>query len=94
MIRSFSKRSFYLALQRLVPELQITDIRPFGTGVRAQAVERSGFLVDDFRFVQAERMIHVLNAPSPAATASLSIGRTIANMAAQQWGLSAIIANV
>jgi L-2-hydroxyglutarate oxidase len=52
-------------------------------------VERSGALVDDFRFVQGERMIHVLNAPSPAATASLSIGRAIAAMAAQQWGLHA-----
>ncbi len=88
MIRSFSKRRFYHSLQRLIPELQIADIHPFGSGVRAQAVERSGALVDDFRFVQAERMIHVLNAPSPAATASLSIGRTIADMAAKQWALA------
>lgn len=92
MYRSFSKRSFYNALHRLIPELQITDIHPFATGVRAQAVERSGALVDDFRFVQAERMIHVLNAPSPAATASLSIGRTIADMAAQQWDLNMLAA--
>ena len=75
-----------------IPELQIADIHPFGSGVRAQAVERSGALVDDFRFVQAERMIHVLNAPSPAATASLSIGRSIADMAAKQWGLNALAA--
>jgi L-2-hydroxyglutarate oxidase len=88
MYRSFSKRAFHRALQRLIPELQITDIHPFGSGVRAQAVERSGALVDDFRFVQAEHMIHVLNAPSPAATASLSIGRAIADMAAQQWDLA------
>ena len=87
MIRSFRKKSFYLSLKRLIPELQMDDIHPFGSGVRAQAVERSGALVDDFRFVQAERMIHVLNAPSPAATASLSIGRTIAEMAARQWDL-------
>jgi L-2-hydroxyglutarate oxidase len=87
MVRSFSKRSFYNSLKRLIPELQISDIRPLGSGVRAQAVENNGTLVDDFRFVQAERMIHVLNAPSPAATASLAIGRTIADMAAQQWGL-------
>jgi L-2-hydroxyglutarate oxidase len=87
MIRSFRKRSFYLSLKRLIPELQMADIHPFGSGVRAQAVDRSGALVDDFRFVQAERMIHVLNAPSPAATASLSIGHTIAEMAAKQWGL-------
>jgi L-2-hydroxyglutarate oxidase len=89
MVRSFSKRSFYRSLRRLIPELQLGDIYPFGSGVRAQAVEASGALVDDFRFVQVERMIHVLNAPSPAATASLSIGRTIAGMAARQWGLKA-----
>ena len=90
MVRSFRKRSFYNALRRLMPELQMADIRPFGSGVRAQALDPSGAIVDDFRFVQAEHMIHVLNAPSPAATASLSIGRTIADMAAQQWGLNAL----
>lgn len=88
MYRSFSKRSFYRSLKRLIPELEMSDIHPFGSGVRAQAMERSGALVDDFRFVEAENMIHVLNAPSPAATASLSIGRTIAEMAGRQWGLS------
>jgi (S)-2-hydroxyglutarate dehydrogenase len=87
MWRSFSKRSFYHALQRLIPELQMSDIHPFGSGVRAMNIDPSGAMVDDFRFVQAEHMIHVLNAPSPAATASLSIGRTIADMAAQQWSL-------
>jgi L-2-hydroxyglutarate oxidase len=66
------------------------DIHPFGTGVRAQALERNGLLVDDFRFVQAERMIHVLNAPSPGATASLSIGQTIAEMAARAWRLQSL----
>lgn len=89
MVRSFSKKRFYLSLKRLIPELDIGDIHPFGTGVRAQALERNGLLVDDFRFVQADRMIHVLNAPSPAATASLSIGQTIAEMAARSWGLQA-----
>jgi L-2-hydroxyglutarate oxidase len=88
MYRSFSKRSFYRSLKRLIPELELSDIHPFGSGVRAQAMERSGALVDDFRFVEAENMIHVLNAPSPAATASLSIGRTIAEMAGRQWGLA------
>jgi L-2-hydroxyglutarate oxidase len=87
MYRSFSKRSFYRSLCRLIPELQMSDIHPFGSGVRAQALERSGALVDDFRFVEAEQMIHVLNAPSPAATASLSIGRTIAEMAGRRWGI-------
>lgn len=87
MHRSFSKSAFHRALQRLMPELRIDDIRPLGAGVRAQALDASGALVDDFRFVQAERMIHVLNAPSPAATASLSIGETIAEMAEQRFGL-------
>ncbi len=92
MIRSFSKRRFYRSLQRLIPELQMADIHPFGTGVRAQALAPNGDLVDDFRFVQAERMIHVLNAPSPAATASLAIGRTIADMAGRQWELTPLAA--
>lgn len=88
MHRSFSKRAFHHALQRLVPELQIDDIRPAGSGVRAQALERTGLLVDDFRIISANRMIHVLNAPSPAATASLIIGRTIAEMAHKYFALS------
>jgi len=71
----------------LIPELQTEDIRPAGAGVRAQAVDPSGALVDDFRFVQGERMIHVLNAPSPAATASISIGQTIADLAAKNFDL-------
>ncbi|HZZ77500.1 MAG TPA: L-2-hydroxyglutarate oxidase [Gemmataceae bacterium] len=85
MVRSFSKGSFYRSLQRMIPELQMSDIHPFGTGVRAQAMQPDGSLVDDFRFVQTESMIHVLNAPSPAATASFSIGRTIADMARSRW---------
>lgn len=80
MYRSLSKTSFWHALQRLVPEVRYEDIVPAGAGVRAQAVDASGKLVDDFFIRQAERMIHVLNAPSPAATASISIGRTIAEM--------------
>jgi L-2-hydroxyglutarate oxidase len=78
LYRSLSKRAFHRALRRLLPDLELHDLVPFGSGVRAQAVEPSGALVDDFRFVEAERMVHVLNAPSPAATASLSIGRAIA----------------
>ncbi|HVX63481.1 MAG TPA: L-2-hydroxyglutarate oxidase [Pirellulales bacterium] len=84
--RSWSKRAFVTALQRLLPELQMQDVQPAGAGVRAQAMTREGKLVDDFHIVPAERMIHVLNAPSPAATASLSIGRSIAQMAATQFG--------
>jgi L-2-hydroxyglutarate oxidase len=56
--------------------------------VRAQALEPNGFLVDDFRIVEAERMVHVLNAPSPGATASLSIGQSIAEMAEKQFAFS------
>jgi L-2-hydroxyglutarate oxidase len=85
--RSFFKPAFVKALQRLIPEIQSGDLEPGGAGVRAQALEKNGFLVDDFRIVEAERMIHVLNAPSPAATASLSIGRTIAEMVVKNFGL-------
>jgi L-2-hydroxyglutarate oxidase len=85
--RSLSKSAFQRALARLIPELRPQDIHPAGAGVRAQALEPSGALVDDFRFVEAERMIHVLNAPSPAATASLAIGATIATMAGKSFGL-------
>lgn len=56
-----------------------------GAGVRAQALERDGKLVDDFRIAEAERMVHVLNAPSPAATASLSIGKTISGMVIKRF---------
>ncbi len=86
MVRSFSRHAFYRALHRMLPALQYDDIEPYGAGVRAQAIEPSGALVDDFRFVQGDRQIHVLNAPSPAATASLSIGQTIADLAGTQFG--------
>jgi L-2-hydroxyglutarate oxidase len=78
--RSFSKDLFVKSLQKLIPEIQSEDIEPGGAGVRAQALEPDGKLVDDFRIVEAESMVHVLNAPSPAATASLSIGKTISKM--------------
>jgi L-2-hydroxyglutarate oxidase len=84
MYRSFSTRAFVRALQRLVPDLRAGDVREGGAGVRAQALDQTGALVDDFRIVERERMIHVLNAPSPAATASISIGRAIAAMAASR----------
>jgi len=85
--RSLSKNAFVRSLRRLIPELRDADVHPSGAGVRAQAVEGDGKLVDDFRILESERMIHVLNAPSPAATASLSIGKTIAAMAARNFGL-------
>jgi len=87
MYRSLSKRAFVSALQRLVPGLRAEDIRPGGAGVRAQAVTAGGALVDDFRIVQSADAVHVLNAPSPAATASLAIGRHIATIAAQTFTL-------
>ena len=83
--RSYSKRAFVKALQRLLPELREEDVHPAGAGVRAQALEPNGALVDDFRIAEGEHMIHVLNAPSPAATASISIGRSIAKMAEKSF---------
>jgi L-2-hydroxyglutarate oxidase LhgO len=85
--RSFSKPAFVRALQRLVPQVHMADLVPAGSGVRAQAVTRAGTLVDDFQFVPSDRMLHVLNVPSPAATASLVIGRTIVDTAADGLGL-------
>jgi L-2-hydroxyglutarate oxidase len=78
--RSLRKREFVRSCQRLVPELRMEDMTPGGSGVRAQAVGADGVLVDDFRFVARERFLHVLNVPSPAATASLPIGREILKM--------------
>ena len=83
--RSFSKELFVQSLQKLIPEIQYDDIVVGGAGVRAQALEPDGKLVDDFRIVEAERMVHVLNAPSPAATASLSIGKTISEMVIKRY---------
>lgn len=85
--RSFSKEAFVRALQRLLPEIGTADLEAGGAGVRAQALAPDGALVDDFRIREAERMIHVLNAPSPAATASIAIGRTIAAMALKNFSL-------
>jgi L-2-hydroxyglutarate oxidase len=86
LYRSLSRRAFWLALRRLIPEVSFHDLEPAGAGVRAQAVAPDGKLVDDFFIRQAERMVHVLNAPSPAATASIAIGRTIAAMALKELG--------
>ncbi len=83
--RSFSKDLFVKSLQKLIPEITSEDIEVGGAGVRAQALERDGKLVDDFRIVEAKRMVHVLNAPSPAATASLSIGKTISEMVIKRF---------
>jgi len=85
--RSFSKPAFVRALQRLLPALREDDLIPGGAGVRAQAVAPDGSLIDDFRIEKSDRMIHVLNAPSPAATSSLSIGDTIAMLASTHFSL-------
>jgi L-2-hydroxyglutarate oxidase len=76
-LRSLSKKLFCRSLQRLVPELREADLVPGGAGVRAQAISSDGELVQDFRLVPGPRALHVVNAPSPAATASLAIGREI-----------------
>jgi L-2-hydroxyglutarate oxidase len=76
--RSFSKRAFVHALRRLVPEIQLDDLLPASSGVRAQALDPSGALVDDFLFADGPNVVNVLNAPSPAATAALEIGRHVA----------------
>lgn len=76
--RSFSKNAFTKALQRLIPEITEDDLTEGGSGVRAQACDDKGNLIDDFYFVEQEKILHVCNAPSPAATASLSIGNYIA----------------
>ena len=75
--RSFSRRLFCQSLQKLVPEIQPEDLAAGGAGVRAQAITPQGELVQDFHFVTQPNAIHVLNAPSPAATASLAIGEEI-----------------
>jgi L-2-hydroxyglutarate oxidase LhgO len=79
--RSFQKSAFVRSLQQLVPEVRGDDLVPGGAGVRAQALAPDGNLVDDFRFVPRDRFLHVLNVPSPAATASLPIGREILKIA-------------
>jgi len=79
--RSLSKKAFVKALQQLVPEIVSSDLTADGSGVRAQAVRPDGSLVDDFEFVLAEKMLHVWNVPSPAATASLPIGQHLVEMA-------------
>ena len=78
--RSFSRELFCRSLRRLVPEIQPDDLAAGGSGVRAQLMPPEGELVQDFRFIQRENALHVLNAPSPAATASLAIGEEIAGM--------------
>ena len=86
--RSLSKAAFVRALQRLLPEISEKDLVPGGSGVRAQALKPDGALVDDFQFVPSGKVLHVLNVPSPAATASLAIGKAIVDTAADSLGLT------
>jgi (S)-2-hydroxyglutarate dehydrogenase len=81
MYRSFSKAAFTKALQKLVPEIKEQDLEYGGAGVRAQACDREGGLVDDFMILEEPRVVNVCNAPSPAATSSLAIGETIGKIA-------------
>ena len=81
MYRSFSKAAFTKALQKLIPEIQSDDLVEGGAGVRAQACDRNGGLVDDFLILESDQAINVCNAPSPAATSSLAIGETVAGLA-------------
>lgn len=82
--RSYSKAAFTKALQKLIPEVQENDLIPGGAGVRAQACDKEGGLLDDFAIYESKGVVNVCNAPSPAATSSLSIGETVANKALAQ----------
>src|SRR5690348_14874990 len=88
MYRSFNKAAFVSALQKLLPAIREEDLINASAGVRAQAVDKNGALVDDFQFVSQRRALHVCNVPSPAATASLPIGRHIVQVAARDFGWS------
>jgi L-2-hydroxyglutarate oxidase len=80
--RSYYKAAFVKALQKLVPEIEEGDLEKGGAGVRAQAVNKNGNLVDDFLITETKNVVNVLNAPSPAATSSLAIGEHIAKLIA------------
>lgn len=85
MYRSFSKAAFTKALQKLIPAVQQNDLEDGGAGVRAQACDRTGGLLDDFMILEEEHVINVCNAPSPAATSSLSIGETVSRLALKRF---------
>lgn len=85
--RAFSKKLFLKQLQRLVPSLEMQDLRPGRAGVRAMALQPNGKMIDDFKIEYSDSSLHVLNAPSPAATAALAIGDEVRKMAEQHFGL-------
>ncbi|MFM7064641.1 MAG: L-2-hydroxyglutarate oxidase, partial [Actinomycetes bacterium] len=86
LVRSRSAGLVARELRRLVPEVQARDLVPAGSGIRAQALRPEGTLVDDFEFAVSPRAVHVVNAPSPAATAALAIGREVARRLAALTG--------
>ncbi len=91
MIRSFNKAAFVRSLQRLIPEVQAEDLIPTHAGVRAQALMNDGKLVDDFLIVTGQNSVHVCNAPSPAATSSIEIGKAIVEQIPEQLHLQAAL---
>jgi L-2-hydroxyglutarate oxidase len=91
IIRSWSKAAFVRSLQQLIPEVQAEDLVPTHAGVRAQALMPNGSLVDDFLIIPGRNASHVCNAPSPAATSSLEIGKAIVAQIPQQAHLSQVV---
>jgi L-2-hydroxyglutarate oxidase len=85
VLRSLSKKAFVQALRKLIPEIEESDLVPTTAGIRAQALKKDGILVDDFLLAEGENSVHVLNAPSPAATASIPIGSAVAERAALRY---------
>ena len=85
MWRSYNKGAFVQALQRLIPAIRKEDLNSVPAGIRAQAVTPDGSMVDDFLLEESNRIVNVCNAPSPAATASLNIGETIASKLAERF---------
>ena len=94
IIRSFSKAAFVRSLQELIPEVQADDIIPTHAGVRAQALKNNGKLVDDFLIVKSPNAMHICNAPSPAATASLEIGKAVVEQIPEQQSLKNCCQNI
>jgi len=86
MYRSYSKKAFTKALQELIPEIEKKDLVKGGAGVRAQACDRKGGLIDDFLIIEHDKFVNVGNAPSPAATSSLAIGERVAELTIQKLG--------
>lgn len=91
IIRSFSKAAFVRSLQRLIPEVKSADLVPTHAGVRAQALMNDGKLVDDFLIIKGQNSVHVCNAPSPAATSSIEIGKAVAEQVPAQQHLKSAL---